>query len=395
MKHAARAAALLALLGTAPAAYATSAAQAYVVAFRADTLPAAALTAKSPGEFSAALNLPAEVQMTRPLTEGTFATVLSPAALAHLSADPRVASIEPDQTVQINPILNVAAKRPASGVTWGLDRVNQVQLPLDHTFGAQRSGAGVRVYVLDTGIRAAHAELRGRVDAGWSAVQDGRGTDDCNGHGTHVAGTIGGQNVGLARGVTLVPVRVLDCNGQGHLSDILAGLEWVRTHRQGPSVVNLSLGADVSPALDEAVTRLWQAGVTVIVAAGNNAADACTQSPAHAPKVIAVGASTPDDRRAPFSNFGPCVKIYAPGDHIESASARGDQATSVMSGTSMAAPHVAAYSALLLHINPFLTPDQVERELLARATLGALTDTRSGPNRLLYVPDCRICTQVK
>lgn len=394
MNHAARFATFLALLCASPAAQATDA-QPYIVAFRVDALPAGVLSAKSPGELSAALRLPAEAQLTRALEDSTFAASLSPDALAQLGADPRVAHIEPDQTVQVNPILNVEAKRPSPGVTWGLDRVNQVQLPLDHTFGAQRSGAGVRVYVLDTGIHAAHTELRGRVEVGWSAVQDGRGTDDCNGHGTHVAGTIGGQTVGLARGVTLVPVRVLDCAGQGRLSDILAGLEWVRTHRQGPSVVNLSLGAEASPALDAAVTRLWQSGVVVIASAGNNASDACTQSPAHAAKVIAVGASTPDDRRAPFSNFGPCVKVYAPGDRIESASAQGDQATSVMSGTSMAAPHVAAYSALLLHINPFLTPDQVERELLGHATLGALTDTRTGPNRLLYVPDCTLCTQVK
>lgn len=392
MNHAVRVATLLALL-CAPA-HATDALP-YIVSFRADTLPAGVLSAKSPGEVGAALRLPADAQLTRALEDRTFAATLTPDALTQLGADPRVASVEPDQEVRISPIRVVEAKRPSPGVTWGLDRVNQVRLPLDHTFGAQRSGAGVRVYVLDTGIHAAHTELRGRVEAGWSAVQDGRGTDDCNGHGTHVAGTIGGQTVGVARGVTLVPVRVLNCDGEGHLSDILAGLEWVRTHRQGPSVVNLSLGSEVSPALDAAVTRLWQSGVVVVASAGNDASDACAKSPAHASSVIAVGASTADDRRAPFSNFGPCVKIYAPGDRIESASARGDQATAVMSGTSMAAPHVSAYSALLLHINPFLTPDQVERELLARATLGALTDTRTGPNRLLYVPDCTLCTQVK
>ncbi|MEV4344201.1 S8 family peptidase [Actinoplanes sp. NPDC049596] len=262
--------------------------------------------------------------------------------------------------------------------TWGLDRIDQRTLPLSSSYAAP-AAAGVTVYVVDTGIRTSHREFGGR-------ATDGYGDDgDCNGHGTHVASTIGGATLGVAKDVKLVGVRVLDCKGNGSYKSIIAGIDWVARQTARPAVANLSLGGTTSKALDDAVDRAVAKGITVVVAAGNDNRNACTQSPARTPSAITVGATDRNDTRWSSSNYGSCVDIFAPGVRIEGASTASNTATKQMNGTSMASPHVAGAAALVLAAHPSYTPAQVRDELVAQAATGTIRNPGPGtPNRMLY-----------
>jgi subtilisin family serine protease len=305
-----------------------------------------------------------------------LAVEISDADAQALSRDSRVRFVEEDATVSV-------ASTPL-----GLDRIDQRSLPLNGTYVNGGTGAGVTVYVVDTGIFAAHDDFGGRVVSGFSAFADNGGSNDCNGHGTHVAGVIGGSNYGVAKSATLVPVRVLDCNGSGTVSTVIAGLDWVlQDHAQspGPAVVNMSLAGDASSALDTEVNSLLSAGMTTAVAAGNDNADACLKSPARVPGVLSVGASTETDQRASFSNYGLCVDLFAPGTHILSDWYSSPTATAVSSGTSESAPFVAGVAALCLEKYPSASPATVRQTVLAQATLDAVGLAGTGsPNRLLF-----------
>ncbi|GAA0483605.1 hypothetical protein Ade02nite_93960 [Paractinoplanes deccanensis] len=274
-----------------------------------------------------------------------------------------------------------AAAAGTTTATWGLDRIDQRSLPLSSSYAAP-SAAGVTVYVVDTGLRAGHREFGGR-------ARDGYGSGgDCNGHGTHVASTIGGAAYGVAKDVKLVGVRVLDCKGNGSYKSIIAGIDWVAKQKARPAVANLSLGGVTSKALDDAVNRAIAEGITVVVAAGNDGRDACTQSPGRTPAAITVGATDQKDARWSSSNFGSCVDLFAPGVRIQGASHASNSASKLMSGTSMAAPHVAGAAALVLAKHPSYTPAQVRDELVARSVTGSVRGAGKGsPNRLLYTGD--------
>jgi subtilisin family serine protease len=305
---------------------------------------------------------------------------MSAAQLAQVRTDPDVAYVEPDRIMTID----ATEQDPPSG----LDRIDQATLPLDHRYSTDLTGKGVTAFVIDTGVRATHQDFGGRVAAGFSAVADGRGTSDCNGHGTHVAGTIGGTAFGVAKAVTIVPVRVLGCDGSATTSTIIQGLDWVTAHAKAPAVANMSLGGATSRALDAAVSKAIAAGVTVAVAAGNSAADACNGSPGDVAAAVTVGAVTASDARASFSNVGRCVDVFAPGVSIRSASAASDTGSAVLSGTSMASPHAAGVAALVLQQQPGAAPAAVAAEVVRDAVPGVLSNVGTGsPNLLLQVPD--------
>ena len=272
-------------------------------------------------------------------------------------------------------------------LSWGLDRIDQRNLPLDTRYTRTQSGAGVSVYVIDTGVRSTHSELVGRVATGFSTISDGNGSQDCHGHGTHVAGTVAGTNYGVAPAALIVPVRVLNCSGSASTSDIIAGIDWIITHHQAgvPAVANMSLGGSRSAALDLAVARGVADGVSFVVAAGNSNLNACQVSPAGEPLAITVGSTTSTDERSSFSNFGTCLDVFAPGSNIVSAGHTNDSATRMLSGTSMAAPHVAGVAALALGQNPALTPADVAAAIATSSTRNVVTNPGQGSfNRLVY-----------
>ncbi len=298
-----------------------------------------------------------------------------------LARNPAVDTVELDRTIVLEQASTV---RTLDARAWGVDRIDQRARAFDGLFRNARSGAGVTAYVVDTGV-SAHSQFGTRLKTGFSAIADGKGTSDCQGHGTHVAGTVAGQTLGVAPGADVVPVRVLDCRGSGSATQVLAGLDWIAAQGRKPGVVNMSLGGGASPSLDAAAQRLSAAGFAVVAAAGNSNTDTCNFSPARAAGVVAVGATDTADTKASFSNTGTCVALWAPGTAIASAGIASDTAVVGMSGTSMAAPHAAGAAALLLQAQPAATAAQLRERLLQDATANAaLGITGSTTRALLY-----------
>jgi subtilisin family serine protease len=311
-----------------------------------------------------------------------YAARIDESQLGALQADGRVAWIERDQVVSI--------ETTQSGATWGLDRIDQRDLPLSGSFTSNNTGTGVTAYVIDTGIRITHLEFGDRAFDGRDTVDNDDVAEDCHGHGTHVAGTIGGATYGVAKGVKLVAVRVLNCSGSGTWSGVIAGIDWViDDHDPGPAVANMSLGGGASDAVDTAVRNAIADGITFAIAAGNSNADACRYSPARVGEALTVGATTNSDAKASYSNWGKCLDLFAPGSSITSAWRTSDTATNTISGTSMATPHVAGVAALHLHGSPGSTPTQVADALEDRATPDKVTGlhpkrNKGTPNLLLF-----------
>lgn len=343
----------------------------YIVVFKADSGPAAVDEA-----LAGLANMPGAAIRHR-YNEALlgFAGALPDVAVQALQRNPHVDFIEVDGVVSID-----ATQSPA---TWGIDRIDQRSLPLSNSFTYTATGAGVTAYIVDTGITYGHNEFGGRASFGYDAF-GGNGAD-CNGHGTHVAGTVGGSTYGVAKGVNLVAVRVLDCGGSGSTSGVIAGVDWVATYAKKPAVANMSLGGSASSSLDNAVTNAINMGVTFGVAAGNSNRDACRYSPARTAAAITVGATTNTDARASYSNYGTCLDLFAPGSSITSAWYTSNTATNTISGTSMATPHVVGVAALYLQGNPSATPATVRTALVNNATTGKVTNAgRGSPNVLLY-----------
>lgn len=306
---------------------------------------------------------------------GFAATDLSKSQAQSLRSDPRVLHVEQDQRVY--------ALATQSPTTWGLDRVD-ARLGLNDAYSFSEDATGVTAYIIDTGIRTSHNDFGGRAVAGFDAFNDGRNGQDCNGHGTHVAGTVGGSTYGVAKDVSLVGVRVLDCRGGGSTSGVIAGVDWVAQNAAFPAVANMSLGGGLSTTLDNAVQNAINAGIPFAVAAGNSNANACNASPARVDDALTVGASTSNDARSSFSNYGSCVDLFAPGSNIASTWIGSDSDVNTISGTSMASPHVAGVAALYLAQNPGASSAQVFNAVLGTTTLNAVTDVNGSPNRLLF-----------
>ena len=304
-----------------------------------------------------------------------FAATLNAGQLNALRHNPHVQYIEQNQVVEVN--------ATQTGATWGLDRVDQRNLPLNGTYTYTPTGAGVRAYIIDTGINTSHGNFGGRASIGWNGINDGN--TDCNGHGTHVAGTVGSTTYGVAKGVTLIGVRVFGCGNTGDNATIVAGINWTAANAIKPAVANLSLGGPASTTTDNAVNGLINAGVITVVAAGNENQNACNVSPARVPNAITVGSTTSTDARSSFSNYGSCVDVFAPGSSILSTWIGSTSATNTISGTSMASPHVAGVAALYLQGNTAATQATVANAIISTATTGKVTSAGTGsPNRLVY-----------
>lgn len=311
-----------------------------------------------------------------------FSATMSKAKAAGLAADPRVAYVEQNATVRLNDT--------QPNATWGIDRIDQRDLPLSKTYTYNTSASNVNAYIIDTGIRTSHSEFGGRASVGTDTVGGGQNGQDCQGHGTHVAGTVGGSTYGVAKGVNLIAVRVLDCLGSGTTAGVIAGVDWVTANAKKPAVANMSLGGGANTSLDNAVKKSIASGVSYSIAAGNGnilgwPQNACNVSPARVPEAITVGATDSSDKRASFSNYGTCLDLFAPGVGITSSWKGSDTATNTISGTSMATPHTAGVAALYLATHATATPAQVRDAVVNNATSGKVQDPRTGsPNKLLY-----------
>jgi aqualysin 1 len=307
-----------------------------------------------------------------------FAAKMPEQAAMALARNPNVELVEEDGIVTASTI--------QSNPPWGLDRIDSRSLQQNSKYVYGDTGSGVHAYIIDTGIRQTHSDFSGRIGGGYDAVTSGGAADDCNGHGTHVAGIVGGTTYGVAKGVTLHPVRVLNCSGSGTTSQVVAGINWVAGNFTGPAVANLSLGGSANTTLDNALQSLIDAGVTTVVAAGNNDADACSYSPARLTDAITVGATTSSDARASYSNYGSCLDLFAPGDSIPSDYYSSDSATATMSGTSMASPHVAGAVAIFLQDHGTAAPDGVANIIRSSSAQGFVSDEgTNSPDKLLSI----------
>jgi subtilisin family serine protease len=315
-----------------------------------------------------------------------FAGNIDDVALLALRGDSRVVRIEQDAWVR-------AVSTTQTPATWGLDRIDQRALPLDNTYTYASTGQGVTAYIIDTGIRYDHQEFGGRAVFGFDAFDDGQNGNDCQGHGTHVAGTVGGTTYGVAKEARLVAVRVLDCGGSGSFSGIIAGMDWIAGNGRLPAVANMSIGSLIpqrSPTVDAATRNLIASGVTVVMAAGNGVPnggvgiDACNNAPGGLPEGITVGATDNTDTKTAWSNWGSCVDIFAPGRSITAAWHTSSTATNTISGTSMAAPHVAGVAALYLQQAPGAAPATVKTALIDQSSKDVVQLSLSPNSHLLY-----------
>jgi subtilisin family serine protease len=364
----------------------------YIVVFKDETFRGPRMTVTAAVRGAAEENGVEPTQVFGTVLKG-FAAELSAPQLAALQADPRVAYVEPDAEAKL-----FAAGLQTTLYSWGLDRIDDVDLPLDNTYGWNSDGVGVNAYILDSGINLNHLDVVGRASyipngQNGNFVGDGATANDCNGHGSHVAGTVGGVYSGVAKGVTIWAGRVVNCQGGGNASMVIAGMDWIAANGLKPGVVNMSLGYGNVVAVRDAATRLVAAGFTVAVAAGNGnwagkPIDACTESPANSPNVLTVGATDNTDKEASFSNYGTCVDLLAPGVNIVSSSYSVTNQVVGMSGTSMASPHVAGVAAQYLGNNPTATPAQVNAAVMAATRASTITLHRSSsrygtPNKFL------------
>ncbi len=354
----------------------------YIVVFKSDYLVAsaegaiqaevAALGGKVNFMYGAALN--------------GYSATLSAAGLKAVRSNPSVAYVAADAIIKLDDPEpdDMSSDVTQLSPTWGLNRIDQRSLPLNTSYVYFKTGAGVHAYILDTGIRSTHTQFGTRATKDYDAIGGGPYGNDCNGHGTHVAGTIGGTKYGVAKAVRLHAVRVLDCGGSGAYSQVIAGVNWVRLNRIRPAVANMSLGGSAYTPLDSALNSMIASGVVLVVAAGNSSANACLYSPARVPQAITVGATTSTDARASYSNYGTCLDIFAPGSSITSAWYTSNTAINTISGTSMASPHVAGVAALYLQGHPTASNAAVRNYLVAISTLNKVIGPAGSPNRLLY-----------
>lgn len=303
--------------------------------------------------------------------------VVGTAFVEAMKKNPKVVSVENDTIMKVDATTQ-------SNPDWGLDRIDQKNLPLDSAYSYLQTGSGTTAYIVDTGILSTHQQFSGRVLSGYTAISDGNGTSDCHGHGTHVAGTVGGSTYGVAKNVNLVPIRILGCDGSGASSNVIAGLDWILKNGKKPAVVNMSLGGEANASLDSAVENLFNNGYVMVVAAGNSNTDACSSSPARVSKAITVAATDSTDTRASYSNYGSCVDIFAPGSQINSSWIGSNTATKVLNGTSMATPHVVGVVAEMLQSTPTATPQTISNNLLNQASNNVVKNPSGSPNRLLY-----------
>lgn len=325
-----------------------------------------------------------------------FAVKLTSAQVEKFRKDPRILSITPDRLIELEDTEITTAATIQEYPAWGLDRIDQRQLLLDRAYSYTATGSGVNAYIMDSGIRYSHNEFESRATLGIDLVRlypddtydiddpDIEDGGDCNGHGTHVAGTVGGKLYGVAKSVNLISVRVFSCRGSSSYSRIIQGVDWITENAVQPAVVNMSLGGPAYDLIDTAIENSIASGINYALSAGNQNHDACNNSPARTPSALTVGASMIDNQRASFSNFGDCLDLYAPGSKITSASHLDDSSVREMNGTSMAAPHVAGLAALYLERNNGATPAQVHTSVLENTTRNVISNVPSGTTNLMH-----------